>query len=62
MSIDDQPHDHSQMTPLERKLARNRSPLLSREVLDRVVREHTAYFRELAAESKRKSPPDEPPT
>lgn len=40
----------AEMTPLERKMARKRSPLLSQEVLDRVVREHAAYFRALANE------------
>ena len=58
MKSADEVQDHSQMTPLERKLARNRSPLLSQEVMDRVAREHAAYFRELAAARDRQPPPD----
>lgn len=62
MSTDDKPRDHSQMTALERKYSRNRPPLLSQEVLDRVAREHAAFFRELGAERGRKPSPDDQPT
>lgn len=62
MKSADEFQDHSQMTPLERKLARNRSPLLSQEVMDMVVREHTAHFRELAAAKDRQPSPDKQST
>lgn len=39
------------MTPLERKLARQRPSFLARDVLDKVVKEHTAYYRAKANEN-----------
>lgn len=41
----------SRLSPLERKLARQRPSFLARDVLDKVVKEHTAYFRAKANEN-----------
>ena len=41
----------SRLSPLERKLARQRPSFLARDVLDKVMKEHTAYFRAKANEN-----------
>ena len=44
----------SRMTPLERKLERNRSPLISQDTLDSVARGNAAFLIELGKKSRAK--------